>query len=665
MKHLKSYILFVWMALVATGCAYDDLKDEMKGLDGRVTLIEEQVKILNDNVEVMGYILAPQNKTINSVRTTGSGENRQHIITLSDGTELVLTAGKPGTIDEPEITVGEDNYWYINGESTGVSAVGTDGKNGDGYPEFRVEAGKWQIRFGTDGEWGDVPGGNLASSTGSLGDHIFESATVEGDNFVIILKNGRTYTLPIVSGLVCVIDRDALTMTAGYLLLEKDGRTTIDIKIEGENPQVVYPQGWRAVLAAKDVADVKGNTHTIYIYTPAIDVSTTTRAAANNTEDIAVSVQKGIFWAMDKIRVKVGTETEPEPEPTGNMKTYNDGGELTVGEFKFSKTTFGGTPVTEITGGTADISGSGVYFVSANNAVLTYTGENVIDNLVIIPNSGEIGSITLNVNKQVKFTGTFVCQNVEVANGVEDNYALAAEGENLNVIFDNCKINGLKGGFGLIKKGDAPSVSVADFYVGKSDIKIEAANSSLYLISDINKVSNLTVDNSIIYYSGDEVAQMFRVLNAEQNVPFEIEKLKLSQNTFVDVISCNSGSFGALIYRVEPADKISGFIATSSLISSNLFSTKSLPNVMYFITSLGAQYNDGLFAIGTNHWFVGTLGEKATFSILYRGNSALTNNKPVMCGTDIFNRGDNATFDKSTGVFKPIEAYKAYGAQRD
>lgn len=66
------------------------------------------------------------------------------------------------------------------------------------------------MRFGSDGNWGawePVAGGNVAGA-GDLGDQIFESAEVKGDNFVVVLANGEgTYTLPIVARLICAIDK--------------------------------------------------------------------------------------------------------------------------------------------------------------------------------------------------------------------------------------------------------------------------------------------------------------------------------------------------------------------------------------------------------------------------------------------------------------------------
>ena len=115
MKYIKSYILFFLMVFAVTGCTTDDLKDDVNDLKDRVTLIEEQVKLLNDNLAVIAYILDTQNKTISEVKNvTDNGEVTQKKIVLSDGTELTLTIGKPGTINEPEVTVGEDKTFYID-----------------------------------------------------------------------------------------------------------------------------------------------------------------------------------------------------------------------------------------------------------------------------------------------------------------------------------------------------------------------------------------------------------------------------------------------------------------------------------------------------------------------------------------------------------------------
>lgn len=291
MKYIKSYILLTLMAVSFVGCKMDDLKDDVNDLKDRVTLMEEQVKILNDNVEVFAYVLDSQQKTISSV-TESDG---QYIITLSDGSTMTLTVGKPGSVVQPTISVDENGYWLVNGLSTGVKAVGENGKDGDGYPEFRVENGKWQVRFG-DGEWSDVAGGDLGTET-SLGDQFFESASLSGDGtvFTIVGTDGQVYTFPVVASLVCEIKNNDAVVDFKY-----DSVQEFDVKISGGEPLApIYPAGWRAELTKKEAAADE------YNYTLTVYAVLSRAATADNTSEIVVRVNQGTLWAVDKLQVKM------------------------------------------------------------------------------------------------------------------------------------------------------------------------------------------------------------------------------------------------------------------------------------------------------------------------------------------------------------------------
>lgn len=291
MKYIKSYIFLTLMVVSLVGCKVDDLKDDVNDLKDRVTLIEEQVKLLNDNVEVLAYVLDPQQKTIKSV----TENNGQYVITLSDGSVMTLTIGQPGTIVQPEISVDNNGYWVVNGNPTGVKAVGEDGKNGEGYPEFRVEEGKWQVRFGESG-WSDVPGGDLG--TGSLGDQFFESASLSEDGtvFTIVGTEGQVYTFPVVASLVCEINGNETVVEFDY-----DSVQEFDVKISGGEPLApIYPAGWRAELTKKEAVGTDEYNYTLIVYAPV-----GSKAMADNTSEIVVRVNQGTLWAVDKLQVEL------------------------------------------------------------------------------------------------------------------------------------------------------------------------------------------------------------------------------------------------------------------------------------------------------------------------------------------------------------------------
>lgn len=294
MKYIKSYIFLTLMVVSLVGCKVDDLKDDVNDLKDRVTLIEEQVKLLNDNVEVLAYVLDPQQKTIKSV----TENNGQYVITLSDGGVMTLTIGQPGTIVQPEISVDNNGYWVVNGNPTGVKAVGEDGKNGEGYPEFQVEEGKWQVRFGESG-WSDVPGGDLGMGT-SLGDQFFESASLSGDGTVFTIKgvDGKEYSLPVAAGLECKIEGSDSPVKFNYGEMKE-----FRVKISEGNPLApIYPAGWRAELTKKEAADAEGYNYTLTVYAPVIGRAT---VIADNTNEIVVRVNKGTLWAVDKLQVEL------------------------------------------------------------------------------------------------------------------------------------------------------------------------------------------------------------------------------------------------------------------------------------------------------------------------------------------------------------------------
>lgn len=295
MKYIKSYIFLTLMVVSLVGCKVDDLKDDVNDLKDRVTLMEEQVKILNDNVEVMAYVLDTQQKTISKVEP--SADKSQFTITLSDGYTMTLTVGKAGTVVQPTISVNSDGYWVVNGFSTGVKAVGENGDNGEGYPEFRVYEGRWQVRFG-DGEWSDVAGGDLGTET-SLGDQFFESASLSDDGtvFTIVGTEGQVYTFPVVASLVCEINRNETVVEFDY-----DSVQEFDVKISGGEPLApIYPAGWRAELTKKEADNADEYNYTLTVYA----MLSSRAATADNTSDIVVRVNNGTLWAVDKLQVKM------------------------------------------------------------------------------------------------------------------------------------------------------------------------------------------------------------------------------------------------------------------------------------------------------------------------------------------------------------------------
>ena len=647
MKHIKSYILLTLMAVSFVGCKMDDLKDDVNDLKDRVTLMEEQIKILNDNVEVFAYVLDSQQKTISSV-TESDG---QYIITLSDGSTMTLTVGKPGSVVQPTISVDENGYWVVNGLSTGVKAVGEDGTTPD-YPEFQVKNGEWQVRFGEDGEWKPVEGGNIGG--GSLGDQIFESAEVVGDKFVIVLANdGGTYELPIVSQLACEINKDVVGAD-GYIEFQPGETKTFKVKITGTPLAPVYPSGWRAELEKLDSADENGYNYQLVVYAPEqTSASSLANVVASNISEISVRVNKDVFWAVDKINVKLPKVYD------SNYARFLDGATLSINGYEFSKESLGidDDQKIHIVTGNTDILESGVYFVNEDNITFTYNlGNSVsVDYLVILPYDDTNKRSKLTVQKQVYLNKFFICQNVDIEYTATSSYVLRLQPETpVNVIMNNCNVSGLVAGSGFAMPQTAGSVSLEKFSAVSCNFNIDDTS-----VAATNLVNNMDCSvfefvNNIVYRSVDKtsgVALNVKMYNGNSRT---INSLIFNNNTIVGLESTNT----TMVYAkyINAID-----------INNNIFWNTEMDANSMFIRYLN-NMQDPSKATGGNN--IGYSGDK-TFRVFYVDSGTGITAPPAFSNlpadfqkSDIFNVDDTNSFNTATGVFIPTASYSSYGAQR-
>lgn len=653
MKYIKSYILLTLMVVSLVGCKVDDLKDDVNDLKDRVTLMEEQVKLLNDNVEVLSYVLDPQQKTINGVKP--SDDNTQFTITLSDGSTMTLTVGKPGKVEQPTISVDENGYWVVNGIFTGVKAEGKEGSTPE-IPEFRVHDGAWQFRFGEDGEWNPVEGGNIGG--GSLGDQIFESAKVDGDKFVITLANdGGTYELPIVSQLSCEINKD-MVGADGYIEFQPGETKTFKVKITGTPLAPVYPSGWRAELEKLDSADENGYNYQLVVYAPEqTSASSLANVVASNISEISLRVNKDVFWAVDKINVKLPKVYD------SNYARFMDGATLSINGYEFSKESLGtdDDQKIHIVTGDTEISGSGVYFVKEDNITFTYNlgSSTSVDYLVIVPYDDTNKRSKLTVKRQVYLNKFFICQNVDIEYTATTSYVLRLQpGTPVNVIMNNCNVSGLVAGSGFAMPQAAGNGSLEKFSAVSCNFNLDDTS-----VAATNLVNNMDCSvfefvNNIVYRSVDKtsgVALNVKMYNGNSRT---INSLIFNNNTIVGLESTTT----AMVYAkyINAID-----------INNNIFWNTEMDANSMFIRYVN-NMQDPSKATGSNNIGYSGTNEK-TFKVFFTNSGV---NPPITCPpafsnssadfqkSDIFNVDDTNSFNTATGVFIPTASYSSYGAQR-
>ena len=96
------WVVLLSMAFALVGCKYDDseLQDKVKGIDERVTALEQRVADLNTNASgIQGAISALQSQLYVSKVVVNRDENGNPVtydITFSDGTTITLVKGLKG-----------------------------------------------------------------------------------------------------------------------------------------------------------------------------------------------------------------------------------------------------------------------------------------------------------------------------------------------------------------------------------------------------------------------------------------------------------------------------------------------------------------------------------------------------------------------------------------
>ena len=536
-----------------------------------------------------------------------------------------------------------------------MKAVGKDGTTPD-YPEFQVKNGEWLVRFGEDGEWKPVEGGNIGG--GSLGDQIFESAEVKGDKFVIELANdGGTYELPIVSQLACKINNDVVGAD-GYIVFQPGEAKTFKVKITGTPLAPVYPSGWRAELEELESADENGYNYQLVVYAPKqASASSSANVIASNISEISVRVNKDVFWAVDKINVKLPKAYD------SNYAQFMDGATLSINGYEFSKESLGidNDQKIHIVTGNTDISESGVYFVKEDNITFTYNlgSSTSVDYLVIMPYDDTNKRSKLTVEKQVYLNKFFICQNVDIEYTSSSSYVLRLQpGTPVNVIMNNCNVSGLVAGSGFAMPQAAGSGSLEKFSAVSCNFNIDDKS-----VGATNLVNNMDCSvfefvNNIVYRSVDKTSGVTLNVKMYNGLQRTIESLIFNNNTIVGLESTTT----AMVYA--------GHINAID-INNNIFWNTEMDANSMFIRYVNNMQDPSKATGGNNIGYSGT--NEKTFKVFFTNSGV---NPPITCPpafsnssadfqkSDIFNVDDTNSFNTTKGVFIPTAAYSSYGAQR-
>ena len=337
-KQIISAFTLVSFLLGGVSCSkLQDFEKQLDELESKVIAIETQISILNQNVSDLKYLT--EGAVITDIIETPTG----YELTLSDGKKMTLNHGAKGQDGTngtngangtngttPTISINENGYWVINGVVQTVNAYGQNGIT----PKFSVDAdGYWVVSYNNGSSYERVKDadGNpvkakveIVTGPSVEADTFFSSVVVNGDLFVLTLRDGTVVEVPIVKGFSFVIKKDGQLVEGVQGILE-GATVTFDVEQKGVASAAIVacPAGFdveltETTLSVTALAADEENDN-IYIdfddhNNENIYIKSIAKASASLSKDIAVLVvSKNGFSILAKLQVE---KTEPQPEAT-------------------------------------------------------------------------------------------------------------------------------------------------------------------------------------------------------------------------------------------------------------------------------------------------------------------------------------------------------------
>lgn len=313
-KIFKVMATFV-AATSVIGCTdTDDLEKRIDEIDARVTALEKVTEALNENVAALQAIA--EGKTINKVEENSG----TYTITLSDGTELKLNQGTEGMGKAPLLSIDDEGYWmadYQDGNGPQYILSASDekvigrGQNGV-TPKFSVNAaGNWTVSYDGGKNWTEVLDENgktvKAVAEGGESDSYFANVEYTDEALVLTLKNGMSYTAPVVGGFLFKISG----APEGDVTFKYGEKKTFGIEQKGVfSTSVICPEGWNAWLSESILT----------VQAPASAEATTKAVIADSRKDVSViAISEAGHIAIAKVQVYLDGQTMVE-DPAAGIK---------------------------------------------------------------------------------------------------------------------------------------------------------------------------------------------------------------------------------------------------------------------------------------------------------------------------------------------------------
>lgn len=686
------------MVLAVTGCKQEDLKDNVNALKDRVTLLEEQVKLLNENIAFFSKVLVCQ--TIDngdgtftevpaySISEVLVNDGTTFTAKFNDGNVLTLAIGSKGTVTTPQLGVNpETGKWMLNGSDTPYNAMGADSSVDGDKPEFNIALDNstrqyyWQVRFGDSESWQPVTDAEdnkvyVTEVDGELAkDNLFKDAKVEENEFVLTYyTNGdgqdptKEVRIPIISDLSCVINVPEKDMADGYWEIGAGGASA-EVEIKGDHWFVIAPHGWEASISETD-----GKAILTVKKSATASAGLKSRATANNTDEVVVQVNKGMYWAVAKVKVR-------EKVTDYFNQVYKNGQDIVVGEpdnengygLKINNTDFSGGQLLQDAASISD--NNGVYFIE-DGATVTLDAISDLQSLVIVGNNPEKPS-TVKVKANSFLLGATGGKGIVMKNVILDaenakftnGGLIATTVGSVNtkferIIFDGCEIRMLKDKrlVYLDSRTDNLLSTIVCFALYNTKVKLplspeNRAVDMFFIYKDEQKTfegCEMVVYKNNVFYAAENggVLTNFALLQANTSLG-EFNKVVVQNNTFVNILAKN------ILVRA----KMKNLSVTNNLLWNNFNDTKTtrcIIGLMPGSNTASILYGDNKAYDPSTDAKKWTVFNKRDDLYVYPDQIEGDNNLPIEAVDPFATEGGSMDWD--AGIFVPGAGYENIGA---
>jgi hypothetical protein len=559
MKTIPGKLIFSALALALclfTACSTDDLKSDIEMLKGKMDKLEAIVDSMNDEIAAL-KVFAEGGRTILSYdEIKNSDGSIVYEITLSNGDELVLRKGGTENIQYPPISIDEEGYWLINGVRQEVKAIGENAAT----PKFRVsDDNYWQVNTrGTDNDADyeyvlTAAGDKVEVKVDGGSGEVFENVWVEDGVFYVKMFDAPEYGLPIVEGLVAIIEKPAggrwLEETGEWLVSASGSSTNVTIKGDNAKYFVTAPAGWKA-----EISDVDAAGKAVLTLTPSA-AAIATRASADNTADVVLQVNKGLYWAIDKIKVTVG-------DPASPFSDYNNGKPLVIGDLTVTKDEYGEAVLITADSATKKIVPDHcVYFVEPGVTVEWTDGKPKSGNkyAVVVVGNGDDRSAVLQSEATTRITFAtagesllFAYKNMTV---LSSRTQFSGAGERCDVYIDNCTYKQQHIAFNF----SGVTIPVVGINITNSSVDVVKTPVGVDFIQNYgNGKASFKLENNIFFSSFEggnqlllgkapNIGTISMHNNIFMNLALRSESALITSNGKVDKLECSKNVFYDLI----------------------------------------------------------------------------------------------------------------------